>query len=266
LEITGFDNLMATQYLLPILDSVLRDWKLPISTLPEYKSEILPLLTTWYNYTKDSTTMDKIVSIYKEIKQQMLTKVPANDFWVLTVENLIQQNLQSGKWKKDYWKDMNTRDKQMAANLNWLVRTKYRDEKIIVWAHNYHVSKYAGYYPEKFLNNAVTMGTTFTEDSLLMRQTYIIGFSSYEGTAGRLYTKTYKLKKPKANSFENWLNPTYDFAFVDFKKYNAENTREQHAFYMSGAIKVPYHSSQQGIWNKIYDGVFYIKKMYPCER
>lgn len=266
LEVTGFDNLMATQYLLPILDSVLRDWKLPITTLPEYKSEILPLLTAWHNYTKDSTTTDKIISIYKEIKEQMLTKVPANDFWVQTVENLIQQNLQYRKWKQDFWKDMNTRDKQMAANLNWLIQTKYRDEKIIVWAHNYHVSKYAGHYPEEFLNKAVTMGTAFTEDSSLMRQTYIIGFSSYKGTAGRLFTKTYKLKKPKSGDFENWIDPKYNYAFVDFRKYNT-NSSNKEMFFMSGSIKGnALHTSHKAEWNRIFDGVFFIRDMFPCER
>jgi erythromycin esterase-like protein len=266
LNLAGFDSQMGTHLLLPKLDSVLCEWEMPVSTDPRYKSEILPLLTTWYNYSKDSITTDKIIGLYKEIREQMLTKVPISNFWVQTVENLIQQNFQFRNWKQDYWKDMNTRDKQMAANLKWLIDTKYPNEKIIVWAHNYHVSKYAGNYPDKFLNKAVTMGSVFTQDTSLMKQTYILGFTSYKGTAGRLLSKPYKIKKPKANSFENWLNPIYDFAFVDFQNYTGENAKEQQPFYMSGAIKVPYHSSQQGIWNRIYDGVFYIKNMYPCER
>lgn len=263
LVITGFDNQMGTQYLLPILDSVLRDLKVPMTTFPDYKSRIFPLLTTWYNYTKDSLTADKIITTYREIKKQMLAKLAPDDFWVQTVENLIQQNLQFRNWNQDYWKDMNTRDRQMAINLKWLVQTKYPNEKIIVWAHNYHISKYSGHYPEEFLNKATTMGTVFTQDSLLMKQTYIIGFTSYQGTAGRLFEKTYKLEKPKTASFENWINTKYNYAFVDFKEYNSADNE---MFFLSGSIKGKHHTSHRAEWSRIFDGVFFIRDMYPCER
>jgi erythromycin esterase len=267
LQITGFDNQMGTRYLLPILDSVLQELRIPITDLPQYKSETFPLLTTWYNYTKDSLTVDKIISTYSEIKKQLLKKFPVNNFWVQTVENLIQQNYQFRNWKQDYWKDMNTRDKQMAANLKWLVQTKYANEKIIVWAHNYHVSKYSGHYPEHFLNKALTMGTVFTDDSTLMRQTYIIGFCSYQGTAGRLFGKTYKLQKPKSGSFENWINSKYNYAFVNFRTYNIAHPTDKELFNMSGSIKGNgHHTSHQAEWNRIFDGVFFIRDMYPCER
>jgi erythromycin esterase len=267
LQLAGFDSQMGTIYLLPILDSVLTALHLPIASLPDYKSAIFPLLHTWYNYTSDSTTSDKIISTYEEIKKQMLTRLSPGDFWVQTVENLIQQNAQFRNWKLDYWKDMNTRDKQMAANVKWLAEIKYPDEKIIVWAHNYHVSKHAGHYPERFLNRAASMGSVFTQDPALANQTYIIGFTSYKGTAGRLFAKTYRIEKPKPNSFENWINPTYSYAFVDFKAFNSKNPLQYEPFYMSGAIKGNrYHSSQEGEWNRIFDGVFYIREMYPCDR
>ncbi len=267
LEVTGFDSQVSSKFLLSRLDSVLYHLNIPMTTLPGYKSEIFPLLTTWHNHTKDSTTTDKIIGFYKEIREQLLTKVPIDNFWVKAVENLIQQNVQFRNWKQDYWKDMNTRDEQMAANLKWIVETKYPNEKVIVWAHNYHVSKYARHYPEGTLNEAVTMGTVFTQDPSLLYSTYILGFTSYKGTAGRLFTKIYKINKPKANSFENWLNPKYEYAFVDFKKYNAEYPVGSDPFYLAGATKGnQYHSSQLGVWNRIFDGVFYIKEMYPCKK
>lgn len=257
---------MGTKYLLPILDSVLRNLELPITNRPEYKSDIIPLLTTWYSRTKDSASVDRVISTYEEIKKELQAKVGVTDFWVQTVDNLIQQNIQFRNWKQDYWKDMNTRDRQMAANLKWLALNKFPKEKIIVWAHNYHVSKYAGHYPEDFLNNAMTMGTAFTQDSSLMKQTYIIGFSSYQGTAGRLSEKPYKLSKPKSNSFENWINAKVDFAFVDFSKYNSDGSSFGEKFYMSGSIKGNnHHTTHEAEWNKIFDGVFFIRNMYSCE-
>ena len=64
------------------------------------------------------------------------------------------------------------------------------------------------------------MGTNFTQYSAWLSKTYIIGFTSYEGTAGRLNSKVYKLDKPEKNSFENWVDSRYPFAFIDFKQFN----------------------------------------------
>ena len=185
----------------------------------------------------------------------------------MTVDNLIQQNLEFRNLGKDYWKDLNTRDKQMAANLNWLDKVKYSNQKIIVWAHSYHVSKFAGNYPDNFMNVAMPMGSVFTADTLNFKSTYVVGFTSYEGTAGRLFkNKTYKVDKPKENSFENWIDKSFNYAFVDFKKYNSKYTNASDNFYMSGAVKGNlYHKNDKAQWNKIFDGVFYIKTMFPCK-
>ena len=207
--------------------------------------------------------MDKIIGYYREIKAEMLEKLSNDDFWIITVENLIQQNIQYRNWKKDYWKDRNTRDKQMAINLKWLTEKKYPNEKIIVWAHNYHVSKYSGHYSTEFLNNARTMGNVFTEDSTLMNKTYIIGFTSYGGTAGRTFEKTYKIQKPKSKGFENWMNKRYKYAFVDFKNYNVLHPSGYNSFYMKCSMTSPYHRDEEAQWTKIFDGVFYIREMYP---
>ena len=266
LEITGFDMYMNTKKLLPMIDSIMKNLQLPLTQASEYDSQILPKISLWYKNTKDSVANKKVNDYLVLIKSQLLTKLSKDDFWVRCVDNLIANNTKFNNWKQDIIKDVNTRDRQMAANLKWLCEVKYPNSKIIVWAHNYHISKYAGHYPERFLNKQITMGSIFTEDTLMMQKTYILGFTSYEGTAGRLYFgKIYKVDKPKTNSFENWINRDYNFAFVDFKKYNTANPLGSEAFYMSGATKGNrYHTSQHGVWNRIFDGVFYIKEMYPC--
>jgi erythromycin esterase len=217
LEISAFDNQTATQKTLPFLDSVMRSLKLRIVQSPEYSSKIAPLLSNWHIYTNDTVFTDRIIEYYTIIKAQMLERLPNNDFWILTVDNLIQENIQFRNWKKDTWKDRNTRDRQMAINLKWIAEVKYPDQKIIVWAHNYHVSKHSEHYPKKLLNEAKMMGSIFTEDSSWKNNTYIIGFTSYEGTAGRTFDKKYKVSRPKSNSFENWISKDYKYAFVDLK-------------------------------------------------
>jgi erythromycin esterase len=267
LNLTGFDNQMGTKYLFPILDSVIRHLDLSITKQADYTSIIFPLLQSWGKFTTDSISNTIVNNYFLEIKSQLSKVLPDTSFWVMTVENLLMQNLEFRNLGKDYWKDMNTRDKQMAANLNWLDKVKYSNQKIIVWAHSYHISKCAGQYPDDFMNVAKPMGSVYTSDSSNFRSTYIVGFTSYEGTAGRLFQKkTYKVDKPKENSFENWINKSFDYAFVDFKKYNSEYANTPDNFYMSGAVKGNfYHKNDKAQWNKIFDGVFYIKTMFPCK-
>lgn len=267
LIITGFDDIMNTRKLIPQLDSVIHSLQLPITNNKNYDKSIYPLIESWYNYTHDSITNNRIDEYLVVIKSQMLEKMQANDFWIKTIENFIRINHRFYNGERDYWRHMNERDSQMAINLKWLNEVKYPNEKIIVWAHNYHVSKYAGNYPDKFLNPAKTMGSIFTSDPTVMNNTYIIAFTSYQGTAGRIGQKPYKIKNPKSNSLENWINKTYDYAFIDFKKFNFTNADAKTPFYMSGSTKGNrYHDSQLAEWTKIYDGVFYIKDMYPCQK
>jgi erythromycin esterase-like protein len=267
LEITGFDNQVFTKPLYPILDSVLRKLKIPITKQTDYSSTILPFLQSWGKFTNDSISNTKVNNYLIEIKSQLLRVLPDTNFWVMTVDNLIQQNIEFRNLGKYYRKDGNTRDRQMALNLNWLDKVKYPNEKIIVWAHSYHISKFAGHYPDDFMNTAMPMGSVFTADTLNLKTTYVLGFTSYEGTAGRLFkNKTYKIDKPKENGFENWIDKSFEYAFVDFKKYNSKYANTTDNFYMSGAVKGNwYHKNDKAQWNKIFDGVFYIKTMFPCK-
>jgi hypothetical protein len=269
LRLSGFDNAMGILFLMPLLDSTIRQLKLPVTTTPEYTQELQPLLLKWYAHINDTLINNKWLALLATIKEQLLQKLPADDFWCMVADNLITQNIcfQGIGEHKKYLAMMNMRDKQMALNLRWLCKKKYPAEKIIVWAHNYHVSKYGGHYKEDYLNVMSSMGSVFTGDTTLLRQTYIIGFTSYEGTAGRLSNKpqVYKVPKPLANSFENWIDPSWEYAFTDFTRYNAAHPGSVDWFNMSGAVKGNlYHTNHEAQWNRIFDGVFYIRKMYSC--
>ena len=75
------------------------------------------------------------------------------------------------------------------------------------------------------------------------------------------------IKRPVSNSMETWIDKTWHYAFVDFTAFNAANTGAKNLFYMAGATNGNrYHDSQQAEWTKIYDGVFYIREMYPCKK
>lgn len=267
INISGFDSYSNTLKTIPFLDSVLRQLNLPITQTDRYASEILPLLNNWYKYAGDTTTMDKIINYYEQIKGQLLDKVGRTNFLIMVIDNLITESKEYRTREKGHtlnFQDRNLRDLQMALNLRWLAEVQFPGEKIIVWAHNYHVSKYAGHYAEPFLNSAKPMSTVFTEDSMMLKQTYVIGFTSYGGIAGRLSEKAYKVSTPKANGFENWINHDYSYAFTDFKSFNIENPGYTEPFYMKCSLTSPFHRNELGLWTRIFDGVFFIRDTYRC--
>jgi erythromycin esterase-like protein len=268
LELAGFDNQMGSVALFPQLDAALKRLQAPITVQQNYSTDIYPLISTWYNYTKDSVTLEKCIQYIKEIKQQLGSGSESNGFWPMITDNQLAfiEQMRRFRVKNEYWKHMNVRDSQMAVNLKWLSEVKYAGKKIIVWAHNYHISKYGGHYPQSFLNEAKTMGTCYTSDTAMRDQTYILGFTSYQGTEGRLTTKPVKIPAPKKNSLESWMNKDYNFAFLNFRDYNTLNSHKQESFYMSGAIiGGADHRNEMAEWTNVYDGVFYIKNMYPCK-
>ena len=162
---------------------------------------------------------------------------------------------------KDEVMGNNVRDAQMAKNLEWLIRYKYPDEKVIVWAANAHISKGAR-QTYKFQNRPINwMGSVFTQTALNNTQTYVLGFSSKTGAYRRTGApKASVVLKPKKNSFENWIDEKHAYAFIDFKSFRKLNPTFNDFFEMKGIG----HYNQPVVWTDIYDGVFYIKEMIPC--
>ncbi|SFO28117.1 Erythromycin esterase homolog [Chitinophaga sp. YR627] len=269
LQLSGIDPQMGLAYPSRVLDSLMRGWQLPVTRDTAYQSAILPLLKSWGMQLKDTALNGRYVRNLERIRRELSQQLPEKDFWLLYIDNLIALN-KSGT-AKSYYERLGARDSQMAVNLEWLLRNKYPNEKIIVWAHNYHVSKDSYKYKDPAMDGASTMGSIFT-GSFTDIETYILGFTSYEGTSKRLYIgnkkveKPYKVDKPREYSFENWINREYEFAFTDFRAFNAQWPHYRWPFYLSGAVKGNlYHKNYEASWNNIFDGVFFIRKMYPCE-
>jgi erythromycin esterase-like protein len=142
----------------------------------------------------------------------------------------------------------------MFLNLEWIIHSKYPNQKVIVWAANNHVARYNNE------NKYISMGQYLFSDTSLSNKIYSIGFTSLEGEGGRLWDKNYTINKPKNNSFENWINDSFQYAFIDFTPYNKIFPKANEKFYMRGWR----YWDLKKKWNRVFDGIFYIRKMYPC--
>ena len=266
--VSGFDNQLILRYssknLSLKLDSVCKALDLPVTKDPAYSPAIIPGIDSLkFGYAdKLSPGFYAAAGNYLQIiKQQAAQKLPENNFWLLVIDNLIAENKEYQLQKKASITANNARDLQMATNLQWLYQVKYPKEKIIVWAANGHVAKYG--HSTGSDDKVTAMGKYFTRNEQQLNDTYIIGFSSYQGTAGRLGMKTYSIREPKSGGFENWIDKSYKYAFVDFSGYNRLFPGNTQTFFMKG---LSHQSFFKYDWTKVFDGVFFIRDMYPCVR
>ena len=172
LILTGFDSQQYLDYsfhnLKGRLDSMLRSKDVPITRQDNYTSEILPLIDSSkkWNFVapKNIGGINNCLHYLRTIKDQLTPLVSENDFWLLVIDNLIQQ-VAGVKLKFDTGKEaVNERDIQMAKNLKWLIENKFKDQKIIVWAASEHIARSLKNLKYSPMKNAITMGEQLVEN------------------------------------------------------------------------------------------------------
>ena len=268
LTITGFDSQQYLYYSLrhlgKSLDSALKSYDLPITKRINFASGIIPLIDSAKIWTlkqpADISRIDTCMQYLGTIKKEMSAVVKPDNFWLLIVDNLIQQVEASKILALTKKQSLNARDIRMAINLMWLIDVKFKNQKIIVWAADYHTMRLESNMKEHFFDADTVMGDVVSKIER-EKKIYSIGFTSYGGAGGRLGTKPYKLFPPRADGFERWIDRKAAYAFVDFQKFNIQYPNSAAYFYM----KAMGHSSYLAKWNYVFDGIFFIRDMYPCE-
>jgi erythromycin esterase len=101
------------------------------------------------------------------------------------------------------------RDLGMADNLDFLLDTLYPGRKVIVWAHNAHITY------ERAPNAAKTMGNYVGERR--KAEVYTVGLFMGRGTAAQNNRVRYEILAPAAGTFDAVMsNGGAKYAFVDF--------------------------------------------------
>jgi len=86
---------------------------------------------------------------------------------------LVLEFFATAEDNKDVWAD-NFRDRCMADNLEWAIKTYLPGQKVMYWAHNYHVSN------QRYPGRLDATGSHLTER--LKDKYYPVGFSFYNGS------------------------------------------------------------------------------------
>lgn len=112
----------------------------------------------------------------------------------------------------DYPEDYNFRDRGMAENIAFLAERAYPGEKIMIWAHNFHIQHDAGAVLE--YPGIVNMGSWVVQR--FRPRLYTIGLLMYEGEAAWNNRFVYHIPPAAEGTVEAILNKTgRSYAFVD---------------------------------------------------
>ncbi|HMG66528.1 MAG TPA: hypothetical protein VK588_02545, partial [Chitinophagaceae bacterium] len=134
-------------------------------------------------------------------------------------------------------------------------------QKIIVWSANSHIARSLTSINDTTFKNAHPMTENLIKDLSNNEKIYVLGFTSYKGSAQRISRGAYDFNQTDDNNFESWINrEKYDFAFLDFAEFNSGKTNSNVKFFMAPLG----HISVQALWNQMFDGIFYIGQMAPC--
>jgi len=202
--------------------------------------------------TQDKITFYQVLNTIKEESSNFMPNASGilynSNFWLQIINSLESQ-------AKIYWGDIDgmDRDRQMAANMSWLLNDTYKDKKVIIWAHNGHIAR--------GLDPMLPMGHFLKEE--FKDDLYAIGFTGYNGEYIDFVTdKKVSIATPSSSSIEQWFkNLGWKYAMVDFKDIPENSMLKQ---VQKG--RLVNYQEQLLIFPNIFDGLFYIQTTIPTVR
>lgn len=185
-------------------------------------------------------------------------------FWYQVVCNIESQALRY--WQMTTGNEVSVRDLQMAKNLIWLAQKAYPGKKIIVWAHNVHIAKDISSLGPVGAQSASAPADAFIPMGHTLHQhfgarAYCIGFSGSEGSyMNYVDSRIVPVPVAPAGSIEGALAATgYAYAFLNYHHVPGALEQKQ-------AAMLADYSDMEGIWPETFDGLFFIRQVFPVER
>ena len=157
------------------------------------------------------------------------------------------------------FKNKQSRDESMAENVVWTKEHIAKDRKMVLWAHNEHVSKIKGrmgnYLAQKFGDEMIVFGFAF--------------YSGQYTAAGKNGLGIYTTSLPEPGSIEWILNKTgIQNMIIDFKNVTnnpkSDWLTQSLDFRSIGAMAMDY-AFRPAVITKEYDALIFIDKTTPSK-
>ncbi len=225
MTLTGFDSRHVSKRTL-ITDSIVKHFKLDtFDVAVKNNLEVLDtlLFNDYESYIKIDTIkqqefidfIDNLIAFQFSNTKNILVSNHSS-FWVQMLNSLKGAALTC--WEKDEYFSVLERDKYMADNLLWIINKKYPEDKIVIWAANYHIV--ANQY---YLNGGDKNGYPRFQlmgDYIKENQGTNVVILPFIHSKGRSSFIKGKIRKKPVTSYERILGKNYEFAIVDVRKCN----------------------------------------------
>jgi len=288
LEIAGFDcrlyGTLSKDLLLPDLENMLRDYHVRNYVDGPDSTFLINMryLISYYFTDHDSLFSDSNrVSLFSNQLGRVVETLTARNVQRQDSQlSFLIQNLKSIRHVVDAIRErkptqkpvdaeFEVRDEQMGENLLWLAQSYYPEKKIIVWAATMHCIRYPPLIdtrsPGFSYEGSRVMGDLLRQ--ALRDEVYVVGFTAYEGDCGSPTWRSPRIKiirnQDDALEIEEMLNYAgFDYAFLDLR-----NLPEDGSWLKQSQLCRPLgNSTMAAPWNKVLDGLFFIRQMKPATK
>lgn len=283
LELTGFDckftGSLSKIYLVSDLDKFLKGNNISIEDTHWYRFKAILRDLNKYPHTKQIPSADRRKAFFNTsitIREKIKSATDSNNlraaFWLQMIESIETQAKETWQIdlnkKKDTYPDLSLfqmRDLQMGRNLIWLASKRYPDRKIVVWAATFHNARNLNQInigeseSQNFYNQISTMGDIMWKE--FGNNVYSLGFTSYRGATGIVWTNPTNLEKPSKGSFEDLMNRVnFEYAIVNFRQ-----PPKGGEWLQDSMVSRPLgHKEMTANWSKVMDGMMFIREMKPA--
>ncbi len=225
---------------------------------------------TYKSRKKAKSILNELIVKVNQGKKQIESTLGNGTFMMykLTLQSILMDV--ETTFAGTFWNSI--RDKNMAQRVSWLKDSLYAGEKIILWGASSHFARNMLAIERDMESKNYDFYPYYQMGDWLYNQYsnayYSLAFTCASGKIGTIYPEKHKYKKyeqlrdisqPHFNSFENIAyqsgQPTL---FCDLRK------AEENSWLSSSFIAYPFGYNQDyAPWNKILDGLFFIREMKP---
>ena len=216
-------------------------------------------------YTEIKDSIKSLVNDYKVFQSMFESNYSETNESQLIISRTVKNRIEFLNYMldfqktKDWSKRWRDRDKMMANNVLWLVENFYKNEKIILVGHNYHISK--------FNKNEDVMGAFLKPK--FGAEMYSIGVFAFEGTysnnSGKTETlwpaDTYRLDiKHVIKSLDGYAN------FLNIPDHNDESTNWLRRDIVINDTFLDLSGSNTMTLANQFDGLLFVKSVSPSKK
>lgn len=257
LVVSGFDIRHSRRFASEIitdLEKIIEQYNIVVpEAFDQFQIILSELLNKEYNHAVTGLERQTFFLCLTELQKLFKEQVHRNselEFWLQELKNL--EYTAKNAWSFEY------RDIGMAKNIAWLLSKRYPNEKIIVWAHNYHIAKDSQEIAdnsESFYEQINTFPDTLMGDVLkqelgedLYSLALISGGGQYNHKAYQANYEDITEVNVSDSSIGKHLNKVEgDILFLDLDQQESK-------FSMSGLA----HNNELNLqWSKVFDGLIH---------